>query len=403
MREAGHELGLDNEILTRLIEPKEIIQMRLSPWLSDGHVHHMPAWIVRHSDILGPAKGGIRTAADVDQPMICALALEMTLKTALINVPFGGGKSGIRVDTKLLSPNDRERVIRSFVNAARRHLGPELYVPAPDMGTGEIEMGYIKDGIAYGEGHATTRGCYVTGKPVVLGGIPGRREATGLGVVMTLEAAAEELDLSINRLRVAIQGFGNVGSVVAQQLQQRGATIVAIGDVSGAVANEDGLDTTLLKNHIDQGGELKTFDGAHGIDQTQLLTTDCDVLVPAATSGVIDAAVASRIQARVIAEAANGPTRHEADTVLCQREKVVIPDILCNAGGVFVSYLEYTQETQRDQWTAEHVRQRLGQRMGDRFEAVWNSAKSPCELRQSAMVMAMKTLHEALLSRGLLA
>lgn len=402
VREAASAIGMHEESIHRFIEPKEVIRLRLSPQLSDGHVHHIPAWIVRHSDTLGPAKGGIRFAANVDEAMISALALEMTLKTALIDVPFGGGKAGIRADPSSYNPEDTERIIRNFVFAAHRHFGPELYVPAPDLGTSERDMGYIKDTIAYGEGVATTRGCFVTGKPVVLGGIPGRRGATGVGVVDVIECASQAMDLQLPKLRAVVQGFGKVGSVVAEQLVQRGATVVGVGDVSGAIANDDGLDITELTQHVKTHGSVSGFSKSRALTPEQLLLLDCDVLVPAATAGVITPAVAEQLQARIIAEAANGPTLHDADTVLRERQIVVLPDILCNAGGVYVSYLEYTQETQRDQWTLNAVNERLHRRMRERFSVVWNGTSDPCQLRQEALQIALKKLYEGLISRGLL-
>jgi len=399
---AAARIGLPGEEVRRFLEPKEVIRLRLSPKLTDGHVDHVPVWIVRHSDTLGPSKGGIRMAANVDESMICTLALEMTLKTALIGVPFGGGKSGIRLDPRRLSDDDRERVIRSFANLARRHIGPELYIPAPDMGTSQRDMGYLKDSIAYGEGHATTRGCFVTGKPVVLGGIPGRGEATGAGVVTTLEAAAQRINLPMKGMRAVVQGMGNVGSVVAAELAQRGVILVGLGDVSGAIADPDGLDLAAVIDHLKHTGTLAGCTVGRPIPADDLLALDCDAVIPAAVGGVIDACLAGRLTARIVAEAANGPTLHEADAVLAQRGIVVLPDILCNAGGVFVSYLEYTQETQRDQWTAGEVRQRLRQRMLDCFDTVWAAADNPHCLREAAMVLALNKLHEGLLSRGLL-
>ncbi len=399
---AAAQLGLPEEEVRRFLEPKEVIRLRLSPRLCDRRVHHVPAWIVRHSDTLGPAKGGIRVAADVDEEMVSTLALEMTLKTALIGVPFGGGKTGIRVDPRTLTEEDREVLIRSFANVGRRHIGPELYVPAPDMGSGEREMGYLKDTLAYGEGYATTRGCFVTGKPLVLGGIPGRREATGLGVVAVLRAAADRLNLPMTSMRAVVQGLGNVGAVVADELARYGVTIVGLADVTGAIAEPDGLDLAAVRDHLKEHGGLAGCPVGRPIPPEEVLRLDCDVIVPAAVGGVIDEDVAGSIRARVVAEAANAPTLHGADAVLAERGIIVLPDILCNAGGVFVSYLEYTQETQRDQWTHQDVLNRLQERMLERFEAVWARASDPLRMREAGMVLALEKLHEGLRSRGLL-
>ena len=403
IREIASRMGLDDTAVSRLLEPKETIKLRLSPQLRDGRVHNISAFLVRHSDILGPAKGGIRMSALVDEPMIRTLALEMTLKTALIDVPFGGGKSGIRIDPVGLHPDDKEAIIRSFANHAIRHIGPEIYVPAPDMGTGEREMGYIKDSIAYGGGQATTRGCYVTGKPLILGGILGRREATGYGVVITLQKLAERRGLDLSRSRVVIQGFGNVGSITARKLAELGAAILAVSDVNGAIYKRGGIDIASLCQHVEQAGTVVGFRDATAISPANFYDLECDIFVPAATGDVLDRDTAKRVRARIIAEAANGPTTPEGDDVFKERGVDVIPDILCNAGGVFVSYLEYTQETQRDQWTLEDVNRRLEKRMAARFDEVWTAAeRDGTTPRAAAIKIAMERLMTGMRSRGYL-
>lgn len=400
---SADRLKIDATAARRLIEPKEVIRMRLSPKLGDGRVNNLRAYIVRHSDLLGPSKGGIRLSADVDEAEIVALATEMTLKTALIGVPFGGGKSGIRIDPAALRGDDRETVIRSFANHARRHIGPELYVPAPDMGTGEREMAYLKDSIAYGEGYATTRGCFVTGKPLVMGGIPGRRDATGYGVIITLRALLATQGRSLTGLRVALQGFGNVGAVVARYAVLGGASVVAITDAAGGVARDSGLDISALESYARSNGTVNGFPGGRAIGPEDIFHTQCDIFVPAATAGVIDAERARRLRATIVAEAANGPTRPDGDAVLADRAVVVIPDILCNAGGVFVSYLEYTQETQRDQWTLNEVMQRLEDRLEGCFQSVQSYASANgLRLREAATDLALIRLLDAMTSRGYL-
>lgn len=394
-------MGIDEAMVTRLMDPKESIKLRLSPQLRDGRIHNITAFLVRHSDTLGPAKGGIRMSDAVDESMVATLALEMTLKTALIDVPFGGGKSGICIDPTGMHPDDKETVIRSFVHHALRHIGPEIYVPAPDMGTGEREMGFIKDSIAYGDGQATTRGCYVTGKPLILGGIPGRREATGYGVVITLKKLAERRGLNLASSRVVVQGFGNVGSVVARKISELGATVLAVSDMYGAVYKPGGLDIESLSRYVDQAGTLTGYSDAIPIKDDSFYNLGCDIFVPAAIGGVLDAERASTIRAKIIAEAANGPTTPEGDRVLAERGIDVIPDILCNAGGVFVSYLEYTQETQRDQWTLEDVNARLERRMTNRFDEVWDRAeRDGTAPRTAAIRLSIERLLAGIRSRG---
>lgn len=400
---SASRLGLEAAFAERLCEPKERIRLRLSPKLSDGRVHNLAAFVVRHSTLLGPAKGGLRMALSVDADTMDALAAEMTLKTALIGVPFGGGKSGICVDPQSLAGDDREHIIRSFANAARRHIGPEVYIPAPDMGSGEAEMGYLKDAIAYGEGAATTRGCFVTGKPVVLGGIQGRRDATGYGVVSVMEAQLNRMGHNLSGARLVVQGFGNVGAAAAYYAEEHGAMIVAVADETGAVACDQGICLKTLQTHASDTGSVRGCPGTEPLDPEDLYGVDCEVFVPAAIGGVLTAARSERLQAGLVVEAANGPTTPEADAVLQDRGIVVLPDILANAGGVYVSYLEYTQETQREQWTAHHVRERLEQRLRDAYRQVVAYAEDHgLTLREAAVDLALIRLADAMRSRGLL-
>jgi glutamate dehydrogenase/leucine dehydrogenase len=251
----------DAHILEKLALPKERIELTLSPELSDGQIHVFSAFIVRHTDALGPSKGGIRFSPTVTLDDVTGLAMEMTWKCALIGVPFGGGKSGIRADPTALRPHDKETLIRSFTRSALRHVGPLVYVPAPDMGTNETDMGYIKDAISYSKGISTTHGCYVTGKPVILGGIPGRREATGLGVVFTVEEACARLGRNLAGSTAIVQGLGNVGGVTAMELHRRGAKVVGASDISGGVYDPAGLDVPALLKHVAAGGSVKGFAG----------------------------------------------------------------------------------------------------------------------------------------------
>jgi glutamate dehydrogenase (NAD(P)+) len=329
--------------------------------------------------------------------------MEMTWKTSLIGVPFGGGKSGICVDPTGLSANDKEVVIRAFTRAILRHMGPEIYVPAPDMGTNETDMGHIRDCITYSAGTSITSGCYVTGKPVVLGGIVGRREATGKGLVYATLAACEKLGIDIKKARVAVQGFGNVGSYAAIAIAEAGAKVVAVADVTGGVYNEDGLDVQKLIAHFRSTGSLKDFAASKPTTSKGVLEVPCDILLPAATQSQITLQNADKIQAKIIAEGANSPTTPEADEILKDRGIFVIPDILCNAGGVFVSYLEYTQETQREQMTLEQVDQRLRERMRTRFNDISAyAADKMLTMREAAMDLAVARVVEAIMARGFL-
>lgn len=401
--QAAAELGDQFSVhsLNRLRYAQERTEMALSPQLHDGSCPTIRAFIVKHSNALGPCKGGIRMTADVNLDDATALAMEMSWKCALIGVPFGGGKSGIAADARQLSAFDKETIIRSYTRHALHHIDPLVYVPAPDMGTTEKDMGHIKDAILFSTGHAATHGCYVTGKPVILGGIPGRRQATGRGVAVSVAEAVREAGLTMDDVRVAVQGFGNVGGAAADILQEMGCRIVAVSDIDGAVSNPAGLDVAALHQHVAQVGSVKGFAGGGPMPLDQLLETDCDVLVPAAAGGQITAGNAGRIRARIIAEGANGPTTCEADVVLQERKITILPDILCNAGGVFVSYLEYTQETQKEQMTEDRVNQRLAERMVNTYRQVVDVANTRrISLRRAAMLLAVQRVCEAVEARG---
>jgi len=398
---AAERLHLDPAIQDKLSSPKEKVEMRLQPKLPNGEFLYAKAFIVHHSDTLGPSKGGIRMTPGVTMDEVSGLAMEMTWKTALMGVPFGGGKSGIACDPAVLSPDAKEIVIRSFARGAKRHFGPELYVPAPDMGTNETDMGFIRDCISYSEGTSITKGCYVTGKPVILGGISGRREATGKGVVFSILATCEKLNLPVKGLRVAVQGFGNVGAVAAAELARLGTSIIAVQDISGTVMNKQGLNMPALSRHAEQTGNICGFPGGEPLDAEAFWSLESDCLIPAAGGSQITSANVDHIRTKIIAEGANGPTTPEADQALIERGVFIIPDILCNGGGVFVSYLEYAQETQRDQMTLQEVETRLKRRMDSCFNEVYEYAKAQnLGMRDAAMDIAVGRVVQGIESRG---
>jgi glutamate dehydrogenase/leucine dehydrogenase len=402
VQKAAARLALNEDITRRIIEPVEQIRTVIHPQVPNGKMLHARVFLVRHNDVLGPSKGGIRMTPTVNLNEITGLAMEMTWKTALIGVPFGGGKAGIRCDSNL-QPTEKEIMVRAFTRGVRRHIGPETYVPAPDMGTNENDMGHIRDCISYSEGTSIPAGCFVTGKPVVLGGIVGRREATGHGVVATIAAACQRLNLKPANLRVAVQGFGNVGSVSALAVAAQGASVVAVSDITGGTVNKDGLDLQKLIEHVKETGGVTGFPGGEDASFDAVLEADCDVLIPAAGGSAITEENAGRIRARIIAEGANAPLTPPADVILNARNVFVIPDILCNAGGVFVSYLEYTQETQRDQMTRSEVNQRLNDRMTSAFQQVYEGAQQArSSMRNAAMDIAVSRVVEGILARGLL-
>jgi glutamate dehydrogenase/leucine dehydrogenase len=399
----ARRLNLKDFLLDFLIEPKERIEVTLNSRLPSGPMRHIRVYICRHNDALGPAKGGIRMTGDVTLDDIIGLSMEMTWKTALIGVPFGGGKSGIRMDPSDLNPEDKETIIRSFTRNACRHIGPEVYIPAPDMGTNQEDMGHIRDCISYSQGTSITTGCHVTGKPVILGGIMGRKEATGRGVIFSVIAACKSLGINVKGAKVAVQGFGNVGSIAAMDAAAAGAKIIAVSDLNGGIMNENGLDVAEMTKYFEATGSISGFDNACKISNDELLGCDCDILIPAATQSQITVNNASKIRAKIIAEGANSPATPEADDILNERGIFIIPDILCNAGGVFVSYLEYTQETQREQMTFDQVQARLEKRMYDRFYEVFSYHKEKqTTMRNAAMDIAVQRVVNAINARGLL-
>lgn len=400
---SAKRLGLDNSITKKMQGPKEQIQLDLNPILPCGKIINVKAFVVRHNDVLGPCKGGIRMRPGLMLDEVSGLAMEMTWKTSLIGVPFGGGKSGICCDPNTLRDEEKEALIRCFTREAKRHISPEIYIPAPDMGTNELDMSHIRDCVSYSNGTSITNGCFVTGKPVILGGITGRREATGNGVVQSIVAMCNRLNLDLTNMRIAVQGFGNVGSVAALGLAKLGAAVVAISEVSGTTYNPEGLDMEALSGHYKQTGAMIGFEGGRDIRNDEFFGLDCDILVPAATGSQITGNNVGQIKAKYIAEGANAPTTPEADEVLNERGVLVIPDILCNAGGVFVSYLEYTQETQREQMAREEVESRLSRRMTEKFNEVFDmAAAKQSSMREAGMDIAVQRVYEGVCARGLL-
>lgn len=404
LRKAAERIGLENDLLQKIAVPKEKIELRITPLLSNGKLANIEIYVVRHNDTLGPSKGGIRMTSSVSMEEVVGLSMEMTWKTSLIGVPFGGGKSGIRFAPETVNSTDKEVIIRSFARSAKRHFGPELYIPAPDMGTNEADMGHIRDCISYSEGTSITRGCFVTGKPIILGGIPGRRQATGRGVVYTTVAACKKLGLDIKGLKVAIQGFGNVGSEAAIEFCSQGATVIAAADVSGMLFNDRGLDINQLCQHAKNNrGLISGFRGAESASREEIFGVACDCLVPAAAGSQITADNVSKIKAKIIAEGANAPTTPEADDVLNDKGIFVIPDILCNGGGVFVSYLEYIQETQHEQMTETQVKTRLYEKMISCFDDVYNYTQDKkTTMRKASMDLAVGRVVDGIKARGLL-
>lgn len=391
-------LGLSDAVRDRLETPKREVIAQVPVRMDDGGVEVFTAYRVQHNDARGPYKGGFRYHPDVDLDGVRALASTMTWKTALTDLPFGGAKGGIGCTPKLLSSAERQAVTRGLINPLECVLGPMTDIMAPDMGSGPPEMAWMMDEWARLRGYAPG---IVTGKPVTVGGTEGRVEATGYGVALTTRALAQELGWDLGGLRVAIQGFGNVGSHAAQFLAGMGCSIIAVSDVNAAYVNESGLDVAELVRRARSG--IIGHEGME-IERTEsdeLLTVECDVLVPAALGGVLHAGNADRVRAKLVVEGANTPTTPGADAIFVERGIRVLPDVLANAGGVVVSYLEWIQNTQNVQWDRRQVDDELEKRMGNAFEAAFFRAHHDgCTLREAAHRVALERVVEAVVMRG---
>ena len=400
---AADILELDEGLYEYLSSTARIHITSVPVRMDDGTLQVFEGYRVIHNNVLGPSKGGIRFAPDVNLDEMKALAAWMTWKCAVVGVPFGGAKGGIRCTPKEMSPGELERLTRRYTANLIDVFGPEKDIPAPDMNTNEQIMAWLLD--TYSMHMRRTETAVVTGKPFLIGGSRGRREATGRGVMITTLAAMERIGLHASQSTVAVQGFGNVGSVAAQLLREKGCTIVAISDVSGGYYNADGIDIeaaiAYTKGHDQQ---LAGFPGAEPITNQELLALEVDVLAPCAKENQITGKNAADVKAKIIAEGANGPTTPEADDILNKNGVLVIPDILANAGGVTVSYFEWVQDRQGYFWTEDRVNRRLDRMMRRAFRKVYDTAEEHnISLRIGAYVLAIKKVADALQLRGIYA
>jgi glutamate dehydrogenase (NAD(P)+) len=366
----------------------------------DGTFTIFPGYRVQHSTVLGPTKGGIRYDPHVDLGECAALAMWMTWKCALLKLPYGGAKGGVRCNPREMSQDELQRLTRRLTIELLPVIGPNEDIPAPDMATNEQTMAWIMDTYSMQVGHAVPE--IVTGKPVSIGGSSFRREATGAGVVMVIERACDRFGWRLAGQRCVVQGFGNVGAVAARELDVRGAKVTAVSDISGGVFNEAGLDLDYVTAWIKEHASLQGYPDAMHLTNAELLELPCDILVLAALEDQVTAENAGRIEARMIAEGANGPTSIEADEILAERGIHVLPDILTNAGGVTVSYFEWVQDLGRLFWTPEEIRQKLAEKLGDAFDRVWLlSEQLELTPRRAAMVAAIREVSGALTARGI--
>jgi glutamate dehydrogenase (NAD(P)+) len=394
------QLDLDEGILERLSKPKRAMVVSIPIRMENGHTVGFVGYRVQHSLTSGPSKGGLRYHPSVDLGEVAALAMWMSWKCGIMNLPFGGAKGGIACDPAALKPSELERLTRRFTEEILPIIGPRKDVMAPDLGTDEQTMAWIYDTYSMNVGYACPE--IVTGKPVELGGCLGRREATGRGVVYCIMEALDELKLKPGECTAVVQGFGNVGSIVCQELAQRGVRLIAVGDRYGAIRNSRGIDVSALSRHVASGKLLRDFPGAEPMSGDDLLTVPCTILVPAALERVINLRNASQLRCRVLAEAANGPTTTEADAVLASSDIFIIPDILCNAGGVTVSYFEWVQDIQQFLWTETQVNEKLRELMLRAFHQVRDLARERSfSMRLAALSLGVRKVAQEKLRRGL--
>jgi len=397
---AAKKLGLDPGLLKILKEPKRVLSVSIPVRMDDGSIEVFRGFRVQHSLTRGPGKGGIRYHPEVDMDEVVALAMLMTWKCAVVNIPYGGAKGGVICDPKKLSLAELERMTRRYTSEISIIIGPEKDIPAPDVNTNPMVMAWIMDTFSMQHGFSVP--AVVTGKPIEIGGSQGRNEATGRGVVFTIEEAASRMEINLAESTAAIQGYGNVGSAVAASLNEMGCRVVAISEIDGGIFNENGLDLEELTAYKTRTGSVVGFPDAVPISNEDLLTLDADVLIPAAIENQITTENAPRIRAKLITEAANGPTTYEADQILFERGITVIPDILANAGGVVVSYFEWVQGLQNFYWTKDEVNRQLRRRMVGSFRDIHHiKEKQSVSMRTAAYILALDRVTQAMKLRGL--
>jgi len=397
---AAEKLRLSEDMREILRQPKRELTVNFPVRLDNGRIRTYTGYRVQHNVNRGPAKGGIRYGPDVTLDEVKALAMWMSWKCAVVGIPFGGAKGGVICDPKNMSPAELERMTRRYATEISIIIGPRSDIPAPDVNTNSQVMAWIMDTYSMHEGFSSP--AVVTGKPLSIGGSEGRNDATATGVLFVTRQAAKRLGRPLQGARVSIQGYGNAGAIAARLFHNEGCKIVAVSDTRGAIYNEAGLDPSSVLRHKQEQGSVVGFPHAQYMGVADVLEVPCDILIPAATEGVITVANADRIQAQIVAEAANGPTTPEADDILFKKGIVVIPDILANAGGVTVSYFEWVQDIQSFFWGVEEITQKLEVIMNRAFAAVAEKADlHSCNMRLAANMLAISRVAEATQIRGI--
>ena len=397
---AADKINLSEDMREILRQPKRELTVNFPVRLDNGRVKTFTGYRVQHNVNRGPAKGGIRYGPDVTLDEVKALAMWMTWKCAVVSIPFGGAKGGVICDPKQMSPSELERLTRRYATEISIVVSPHSDIPAPDVNTNAQVMAWIMDTYSMHEGYSIP--AVVTGKPLSIGGSEGRNDATATGVLFVTRQAAKRIGMPVQGARVSIQGFGNAGSIAARLFHHEGCKVVAVSDTRGGIYNESGLDPATVLRFKQERGSVINFPHALNISVQDVLEIPCDILIPAATEGVITAENADRVQARIISEAANGPTTPEADEILFRKGVYIIPDILANAGGVTVSYFEWVQDLQSFFWDVEEITQKLEVIMNRAFAAVADKADQfSCDMRLAANMLAISRVAEATQVRGI--
>jgi glutamate dehydrogenase (NAD(P)+) len=398
--EALTHADVDAAAAERMRYPQTAVMVSVPVHMDDGSWAVFPGYRVLHSSVLGPTKGGVRYDPHVSLGECAALAMWMTWKCALLRLPYGGAKGGVRCNPRELSMDELQRLTRRYTIELLPVIGPEKDIPAPDMATNEQTMAWMMDTYSMQIGHAVPE--VVTGKPISIGGSVYRSEATGAGVVMVVDRACQRLGWDLAEQGCVVQGFGNVGGVAARDLALRGAKLLAVSDISGGVYSPDGLRFDEVHAWVDQRGTLADYPDVDHVSNAELLELPCDILVLAALEEQLTAENAPRVQCRLVAEGANGPTTIEADEILAERGIPVLPDVLTNAGGVTVSYFEWVQDLGRLFWDREEIRAKLADKLNDAFDRVWTLAEQQhLSMRSAALIGAIREVAAALDARGI--
>lgn len=399
--EASKIIGIDKGMHDVLAQPKRILIVSIPTRMDNDEIHVFTGFRSQHNDARGPFKGGIRYHPQVSIDEVKALSMWMTWKCAIANIPYGGGKGGIICNPKQMSTGELERMTRRYAYAIADIIGPHTDIPAPDVYTGGKEMSWIMDTYSALKGNFVQPEV-ITGKPLAIGGSLGRNEATGRGLSFTVREAAKKLGINLRAATVAVQGFGNAGQFAALLLEEMGAKVVAVSDSQGGISNENGISIGSVRAHKEKTGSVVGFPGSKSISNEEILETDCTILIPAALENQITKNNAANVSAKLVAEAANGPTTPEADEILHKNKIMVIPDVLANSGGVTVSYFEWLQNLRREYWTEEQVNSMLDKKMTEAFSDVYDTHdKFQVNMRKASIALAVGRVTEAIKTRGL--